>query len=464
MKAQPWHGLPALEPMLCSSEDLVEDSENARAHDKRSIETIASSLWRFGQTKPIVALEDGTVIAGNGTLRAARSLGWAQIAVVRFANRRLAKAYALADNRTAELSTWDPEALRRIADEVAGQDLALDSLGFEASELERLTAIPDPPIIVGAYSRSSSLNDSDVDRDDDFVAGDGPTLALGDQVLSPGAILSVGDCLDVMADLADESFDSVVTDPPYGIDIVGRLWDGSVPGPRWADECLRLLKPGRYLVAFAATRTVHRLATVLEDAGFEIRDQIAWLNWQGMPKGKGLLKPAFEPAVLARKKGKGPKLNIEACRYEDGDPAWPGRQGDWDVPNPRNPVLPGAKGLPTSGRGDSRSTMNEGGRWPANVYACSKPRRREKTEGAEENLHPTVKPVRLMRWLCRLVTPPGGLVLEPFAGSGTTAVAALREGLRVHAIEREAEYARIADARIRYAAGLKDWRPTRERG
>ena len=287
---------------------------------------------------------------------------------------------------------------------------------------------------------------------------------------------------------------------------MGKKWDSSVPGLEWARACLRVLKPGGHIVAFGGTRTVHRLAVSLEDAGFELRDMIAWAQYQGFPKSKNVgleveefqgfgtgLKPSYEPAILARKPlaessiarqllatGTG-ALNIDGCRFAYGDPCWIG---------PSDPVGPrSVAGWGSAYVGGSLdnpiSTEDPNGRWPANIYQCPKPSRREREAGCEEltsvtgaqavnrepgspgmgprsgagrtaaeirNNHPTVKPLGVMRWLTRLVGgQPGSLILDPFAGSGTTIMAATLEGFRAIGIEREARYVEIARARSRWA-------------
>jgi len=319
-----------------------------------------------------------------------------------------------------------------------------------------------------------------------------------------------GDCIQIMRDkLAENSIDAIVCDPPYGIGFLGRKWDVSVPGEEWARECLRVLKPGGHLVAFAATRTVHRLGVAVEEAGFELRDMVAWQNYQGFPKSLNFsesmpdedakkwngfgtaLKPAFEPALLARKPligtvaanvlehGTG-ALNIDGCRYAYGDPAWPG-PGDNNWPSSRS-YAPGEMQPGHIGK-----TQNTGpapdGRWPANIYVCPKPSRAERERGCErlpgrtgaeavdrnegtagldnpragagrtadqvKNYHPTVKPIGVMRWLCRLVGgQKGSVILDPFMGSGTTGIAAISEGFRFMGLEQNAEYMDIAEARI----------------
>jgi DNA modification methylase len=265
----------------------------------------------------------------------------------------------------------------------------------------------------------------------------------------------------------------------------------------WSSACIHGLKPGGHLAAFAAPRTAHRLACGLEEAGLEIRDVLMWLQGNGYPGSRVLpdglgtgLKPSWEPIILARKpldgtlddnlheRGTG-AMNIDACRIA---------RTPRDCPSQRR----------THGW---RIAVSQQGRWPANLllshgtacaaarcepdcpihllgerhrffYAAKAPRR-ERDAGCEQlprqvtqtykigayyeqlseenpvaNIHPTVKPIELMRWLTRLLTPPGGLVLDPFAGSGSTGAAALLEGARFLGIEREAVYLPIARARI----------------
>lgn len=393
-----------------------------------------------------------------------------------------------------------------------------------------------------------------------------------------------GDCLDVLRSLPDASVDAVVTDPPYGLEFMGKEWDGAdgfrrslnpndagrdnafgrtsrtspeyrtgrgarvlteraaeltergkghstSAGPylasgvdsvrvagrpfqewceAWSRECLRVLKPGGHMLAFGGTRTWHRLTVAVEDAGFEIRDSIAWMYGSGFPKSLNLvdesgertgwgtaLKPAFEPIVVARKPLAGTvaanvlahgtgALNVDGCRVAtDEDRSRP--------PRTPNQILGNGNGTNLTA-----SESNPLGRWPANVVLdesqaaaldeqsgesqarIGKPRGADSGEGwgmtatgaeyddlggasrffyvakadASERVrvdgiaHPTVKPLTLMRWLVRLVTPPGGTVLEPFAGSGTTVEACLLEGFRCIAIEREADYLPLIRQRI----------------
>jgi site-specific DNA-methyltransferase (adenine-specific) len=419
-----------------------------------------------------------------------------------------------------------------------------------------------------------------------------------------------GDCIEVMRSLPDASVDAVVTDPPYGLEFMGKDWDApwkvsgdvevalegtdvshpfrdgtqrvrygmaDMPGfqswcTEWATQALRILKPGGHLLAFGGTRTWHRLASAIEDAGFEVRDSIAWMYGSGFPKShdvsKGIdkaagaqrevvgvgngglhhkatvtnlanwdvdhgadghpitapatpaalqwqgwgtaLKPAFEPIVVARKPligtvaenvlahGTG-ALNIEGCRIgfasaaDEAESKTKNRHADFGTDSGGNAVYGDYSMI-------ARSNYNPPGRWPANVIldesqaaaldkqSGNRPSKGgttagwaaqyvggtydpiEKTAyndsggasrffyvakaGKKERpnvngvAHPTVKPMALMQYLVRLVTPPGGTVLEPFAGSGTTIEAALNEGFNVIGIEMTDEYLPLIMSRI----------------
>lgn len=389
--------------------------------------------------------------------------------------------------------------------------------------------------------------------------------------------------------LADASIDAIVCDPPYELGFMGKGWDASgvaYDADMWRG-CLRVLKPGGYLVAFGGTRTWHRLACAIEDAGFEIRDSIAWMYGSGFPKshnvskaigkaagatrevvgpgayaGRGrrvdnsvyaqatpstaevvtapatdaarrwdgwgtALKPGHEPIILARKPLAGTVaanvlahgtggLNIDGCRVESGSIASAGGTrrsggimgastplGGWTPTHagrwPTNVVLSHVPTLDEHGEpdgdacadgcvvgcpvaeldgqsGTGKSSKRTGKRtgtygefagqesvtmghndsggasrfFPTFRYQAKAPtKERVKVDGAA---HPTVKPLALMRWLVRLVTPPGGTVLDPFAGSGTTVEAARLEGFRAIAVEREPSYLPLIEARIERSA------------
>lgn len=366
--------------------------------------------------------------------------------------------------------------------------------------------------------------------------------------------LYLGDCRDVMASMEPDTFDSIVTDPPYGLAFMGKDWDHGVPGVAFWQAALRVAKPGAHLLAFGGTRTFHRLAVAIEDAGWEIRDTVMWVYGSGFPKSHNLdgdwqgwstaLKPAWEPIIVARKPFGGTvaanvlewgtgAINVDGCRVGTEVETWPTsrRNGSGDgrtcergsgdaytastgkAPNGRWPanlvhdgseevlrLFPnagggfGKRGQRTVGegwatrKGDANSwrgtdeTVGYGDTGSAArffyVAKASKADRDEGCEGLEErdasigdrrpsgsmsqrihadtgrpdtisrNHHPTVKPTDLMRYLCRLVTQPGGVVLDPFVGSGSTGKAARLEGFAFVGIDREAEYLEIARRRI----------------
>ena len=403
-----------------------------------------------------------------------------------------------------------------------------------------------------------------------------------------------GDCIETMNAMPPESVDAIVTDPPYGLSFMQAKWDATPPGVQWAEACYRVLKPGGHIAAFGGTRTWHRLAVAIEDAGFEMRDSLAWLYGSGFPKshniGKAIdklagaerevigradrkaslraqgvygsggegkvptitapatpeaqqwdgwgtaLKPAFEPIVLARKPlaektvarnvlahGTG-AINVDGCRIGTTVETWPksrmyggksavsfttaaetiSAQSTGSAPSGRWPanvlldhhaaawldeqtpnlgravtVNRGRKdgewggnqiyGKRNSVRGEDQTYGDSGGAsrffkvaesdesgaispyFPrefddAFLYTAKAPKsERPNVDGVQ---HPTVKPLAIMRWLIRLVTPPGGTVLDPFAGSGTTIEAALIEGFDPVGIEMETDYLPLIQHRI----------------
>ena len=264
------------------------------------------------------------------------------------------------------------------------------------------------------------------------------------------------DGAQAMRVLPADSVDAIVTDPPYEIGFNRAKWDrtGIAFNVDLWGEALRVAKPGSYMLAFGATRTHHRLTSAIEDAGFEIEDCVVWLYGSGFPKRRSKLKPACELIALARKPApKSTPLNIEACRDN----------GRW----PANVILDelAANALDADARNVNpsrffyiaKATTDERDLGLSNKKGF---RRRQpgllqglghgKTAKSRFNYHPTVKPIALMQRLIRLITPAGGAVLDPFMGSGTTGCAAMLEGTSFIGIEREREFFRIGDARIRF--------------
>lgn len=381
--------------------------------------------------------------------------------------------------------------------------------------------------------------------------------------------LHLGNCLEVMVELPENSVDTILTDPPYGLTFMGKDWDRGVPGVAFWREALRVAKPGAMLLAMGGTRTFHRLVVAIEDAGWEVRDSMAWLYGSGFPKShdisKGIDKKAGAEREIVGKvtKGSSPLPGNHNGTWNDNQldgefnltaPATPAAQLwhgwgtalkpamelicvamkpidgtfvnnalTWGVaglwidggrvktdPEVDDPRL-GGKGEWHIAREQSKHTVSlppktmgssELGRFPANVihdgsdevtglmpeaarfFYCAKASRSERNAGLEgmkekrkagaefrpnhtekalngesgnpygrwdkmQNHHPTVKPLALMRYLARLTkTPTGGVVLDPFMGSGTTGIAAVLEGRDFIGIELNPEYLEIAEKRI----------------
>lgn len=309
-----------------------------------------------------------------------------------------------------------------------------------------------------------------------------------------------GDSTAIMATLDADSVDAVVTDPPYGFRLMGRHWDGGVPGvDAWA-QALRVAKPGAHLLAFGGTRTVHRLAVAIEDAGWDIRDMLMWIHGSGFPKSRASLKPAVEPIIMARKPLRGTvaanveaygtgTLQIDACRVGDEGgccdvgikpDGYQGRVYGKEL-NTRYKwtVVPGLGRWPANVLHDGSDIATAGMGDAARYFYCAKAQRADRDDGCDDlplkmpfggidtwteydrrrgenavrqplhNHHPTVKPTALMTWLCQLVTPPGGVVLDPFCGSGSTGRGAIAAGAkRFVGIDQDEEYCEIARRRV----------------
>jgi site-specific DNA-methyltransferase (adenine-specific) len=172
--------------------------------------------------------------------------------------------------------------------------------------------------------------------------------------------LHLGDCLDVVRSMPDGCVDAVVCDPPYGLSFMGKGWDHGVPGVEFWIEALRVAKPGAHLLAFGGTRTYHRLACAIEDAGWQIKDCLSWLYGSGFPKHRSLLKPAWEPVVMAAKAGRR-VVNVDACRLATNAPDRTSR------PNCAGKRYAEGEHVYGKGLGYGVPMLNPSGRWPANV-------------------------------------------------------------------------------------------------
>ena len=450
--------------------DKLQPHHKNPRHNDHAVDSIANSIKRFGFTSPIIANADQTILAGHTRWKAAKKLGLDTVPVVYVDLSPVdAELLMIADNKLGEKADWNTDQLSSLLMDLKEQGEDLDVLGFEQHELDEL------------------LDDLDADP---FGDGD-PVDAIEPPPVESDLDFRLlkGNCLDMLKELPDNSIDSIVTDPPYELGFMGKSWDatGIAYSVELWSECLRVLKHGGHLVAFSGSRTVFPMGVAIAEAGFEVRDMISWIYTSGFPKSLDIykqtdkyehkgwgtaLKPAQEPAVLARKPidsdcssiaenvlkwGTG-AINIDAGRFAYGDNCNFGNTDELD---------------------------HEIGRWPANVYQCKKPQRSEKEQGLDhltgktgaeatqrkegsdglnspragagrtaehvKNFHPTVKPIKLMRWLCRLLTPQGGTVLDPFLGSGTTAVSAILEGFNAVGCEMTQDYYPIIQGRVNWA-------------
>jgi DNA modification methylase len=253
-----------------------------------------------------------------------------------------------------------------------------------------------------------------------------------------------GDSAKELKKFKDNSIDAVITDPPYGIEFLAKDWDSNTGAVEIWEECLRVLKPGGFLLAFSAARTYHILATNIQSAGFEIRDQIMWLQSNGFPKSKTMLKPQHEPICMAKKKGKA-YLNITDTKINNRLPSnvigeVNGYQKYFYCPRVSRKERHKGLTIPPALFGKYKGAFDSNGK----RYAVQLNNRAY----ANSNTHPTVKPVDLMKYLIKLVAPQGSHILDPFAGSGTTGMACKELGYTFTGIEMDKNYCEIAKRRI----------------
>jgi len=268
-----------------------------------------------------------------------------------------------------------------------------------------------------------------------------------------------GDCKQVLSSYGENFFHSCITDPPYGMGM--DHWDHSVPDVDIWREVFRTLRPGAFCLAFCSPELYHRLACNVEDAGFTIKDQIMWMTTTKMPKFNRL-KPAHEPIVVAQKPYKGSlQKNFEewGCGFIDTE----NTRVPWDKKPPKGWVAQGAKRRTfgrdgnTTGSSKDYGTVdaNPAGRYPSNIIGEVHPEhqkyfyapRATRKEKKEDNDHPTVKPVDLMAYLIKIYSPINSTILDPFVGSGSTGVAAIRENRNFVGIDLSDHYVEIATKR-----------------
>ena len=268
--------------------------------------------------------------------------------------------------------------------------------------------------------------------------------------------------MTAMQAMADNSVDACITDPPYGMDIVGAGWDKNVPPVETWREVYRVLKPGAFVLSFCNPEFYHRMAVNVEDAGFLPKDMIVWMVTTKMAKANRL-KPAHEPIFVAQKPLDGSiEKNVE--KWGCGKINLTITRVPWDGKPPTGWVKGGSKRRAfgsevdkAAGKDIEREDANPTGRYPSNIvghfdepehqkyfYA---PRATRKERG-EYNDHPTPKPIALMRYLARIYAPKNGLVLDPFMGSGSTGIGALQEGCDFVGIDMTQHYVDISQRRI----------------
>ena len=530
-------------------DDLYPAPDNPRVND-HVVDKVVRSIQLHGFAAPIVANLQGEILAGHTRWKAAKKINMEKVPVRQMdLTGDQARLYRIADNKLSEFADWDEGMLKeQLADLEKAFPVDVADL-FTDDELEQMLSDKDDFQLEEEPDYTNENEHDHFDQPTESRFKTGHIEEVGRQKII------CGDCIEVLKSMPENSVDSIVCDPPYQIFFMSKSWDQEFNTEEWARQCLRVLKPGGHLIAFAATRTIHKIMYSLENQGFEIRDLISWLYFSGFPKshnvskaidkhfgaerevvGKSLhksgianntkghrtvggtvalhvditkpatkeaikydgwgtaLKPAQEPAVLCRKPlekglsiaenvlkwGTG-GLNIDACRFNFGDPCWVGpnsdekRIGETINKQGGNKFRNSAYFLPDTG---ITPLFRENGRWPANIYQCSKASRGEREEGLEDhesrggayefgqdgsldgrtqpivkNFHPTVKPVKLMGWLVRLVTPIDGIVVDTFCGSGTTLVATELVGkYQGIGIEMNPEYCDIIYGRVKHAS------------
>jgi len=594
---------------LVPIEKLTPDPKNENTHSEKQLEVLAKIIKANGFREPlIISNRSGYIISGNGRYESARIIGMEELPVIYqdFENEAEETRHRLASNEIARHAVLDED---KMIVNLKDLDIDLDGLDFEELGL-----------IDFELNISEDEKDDPEFPDDDIL----PETEKQKAIISDTEMLINGDSLEELKKIPSNSIASIVSDPPYGLEFMGKDWDKTLPPVGIWQECIRVLKPGGYLVAASASRTYHRLAVQLEDLGLICHPMIGWIYGSGFPKATDLskqfdkqagvdrevvgkrtsqggrsgnanalgecingmnkeinvttpstdlakkwdgykyglqaLKPALEPIAVFQKPIEFKRMtdnikehgvgafNIDACRVDisgkdfetnskkaskrfigvkpfgetdgKGSALKPNSQGR----HPANLLHDGSEvieetfleqggirpgshdqtlltnkpkfkskyshmeqdktGIGFNGKNDTGTASRFFNSLPITeldapfLYQAkaSKAERNEGLEGMEEkespllarqttkegkehefggfkaknqNFHPTVKPVKLMEWLIKLVTPNGETTLDPFMGSGTTGVAARMNGFGFIGIEREPEFFNIASARIK---------------
>ena len=275
--------------------------------------------------------------------------------------------------------------------------------------------------------------------------------------------LLTGDNAVLLDGLDENSVDAVITDPPYGMEIAGAGWDKDVPPAETWEKVLRVLKPGGWCLSFSSPEYYHRMATKMEDGGFEIRDQIIWMITTKMAKANKL-KPAYEPIAVAQKPISEKTYKANFDRWGTGYINTETTRVPWEEGAPTSYPAGGHKRrafgsevdkVSDTGKPAEQVAANPNGRYPSNIIGHVEdyqkffyaPRVTRKERG-EYNDHPTPKPIMLMRYLTRVYAPEKGVVLDPYNGSGSTGIGALQEGREYIGMELDPHYTEITSKRI----------------
>jgi len=560
-----------------SIDALIPDPSNARMHDEVNISAIKGSLAKFGQQKPIVITKNNVVVAGNGTLEAAKALGWTELDVVYSElSGTEAIAYALSDNRTSELGSWNKGILGKQLLGLSREGFGIANIGFDPKEWLRIKDNPldEKKSEDDLLSDDAPLDESDNNENDkipysvEAKVSYGDTWNLGRHMLHCG---SSEDEAAVHSHIGEGEAHAIVTDPPYGLEFMGKAWDKGVPSKELWDVWFSRIKSGAHLLSFSGTRTYHLMTTAIENAGFEVRDMMQWIYGQGFPKSQDIskaidkaagaerevigskvaddirggnmhasnrgerhtiditapatheakqwsgwgsaLKPANEPICLARKPMSESTIANNVLKHGTGglniDASRIGTEG-----SRTNASAPKAErnGFVKGFVGGTETVIHDQGRFPSNVildeeagkvldeqtkgvlHSAGKGRTKNiiseynassyhapiirqsnrfedfdnvgasrffyiakasKSDRGDGNNHATVKPIKLMEYLINLVTPKGGTILEPFAGSGTTLLAAEKVGVCCKAFEIDPHHCDIILARFKSLTGIE---------